>query len=88
MSSFVGQQLNVAAKSAVSKRIDTTVRAAAKKATKAPVAKSAGKNKWLASESGFDASKFYGPDRVLFLPSGLLDPSEVPAYLDGSLPGE
>ena len=29
-----------------------------------------------------------GPDRDLFLPSGLLDPSDVPAYLNGELPGE
>ena len=29
-----------------------------------------------------------GPDRLLFLPGGLLDPSEVPAYLNGTLAGE
>jgi hypothetical protein len=29
-----------------------------------------------------------GPDRALFLPSGLLDPSDVPSYLNGELPGE
>jgi hypothetical protein len=29
-----------------------------------------------------------GPDRKLYLPGGLLDPSEVPAYLNGTLPGE
>ena len=33
-------------------------------------------------------SSFTGPDRKLFLPGGLLDPSEVPAYLNGTLPGE
>ena len=30
----------------------------------------------------------YGADRPLYLPKGLLDPSDVPSYLDGSLPGE
>ena len=30
----------------------------------------------------------YGPDRALFLPGGLLDRSEVPAYLNGTLPGD
>jgi hypothetical protein len=29
-----------------------------------------------------------GPDRALFLPSGLLDPAELPDYLNGELPGE
>ena len=29
-----------------------------------------------------------GPDRKLFLPSGLLDPTDVPAYLNGTLAGE
>lgn len=30
----------------------------------------------------------YGPDRALYLPGGLLDRDEVPAYLNGSLPGD
>ena len=29
-----------------------------------------------------------GPDRVLFLPGGLLDRADLPDYLDGTLPGE
>jgi hypothetical protein len=29
-----------------------------------------------------------GPDRALFLPGGLLDRSDLPSYLDGTLPGE
>ena len=29
-----------------------------------------------------------GPSRALFLPGGLLDPSDVPSYLNGSLAGE
>ena len=34
------------------------------------------------------ARLFAGPDRALFLPGGLLDRSDVPAYLNGSLAGE
>lgn len=36
----------------------------------------------------FDGGRRYGPDRKLFLPGGLLDPSEVPEYLNGTLAGE
>eukprot|EP00210_Caulerpa_lentillifera_P002099 g2014.t1 len=32
--------------------------------------------------------KWYGPDRSLFLPRGLLDPTEVAPYLNGDLPGD
>lgn len=31
---------------------------------------------------------FAGPDRKLFLPSGLYDRSEIPEYLNGELAGE
>jgi len=46
------------------------------------------KNKWVGGGDGFDESKWYGPDRVLYLPSGLLERSEVADYLDGSLAGD
>jgi light-harvesting complex II chlorophyll a/b binding protein 5 len=68
--------------------------AAAKPAVKKPAAKKPAtkgavqKNKWLGGEGGFDESKWYGADRKLYLPGGLLDPAEVPEYLDGSLAGE
>lgn len=29
-----------------------------------------------------------GPDRRIYLPEGLLDKSEIPAYLTGEVPGE
>eukprot|EP00239_Pterosperma_sp_CCMP1384_P002180 CAMPEP_0197843716 /NCGR_PEP_ID=MMETSP1438-20131217/642_1 /TAXON_ID=1461541 /ORGANISM="Pterosperma sp., Strain CCMP1384" /LENGTH=316 /DNA_ID=CAMNT_0043454053 /DNA_START=62 /DNA_END=1012 /DNA_ORIENTATION=+ len=35
-----------------------------------------------------DLSKWYGADRKVYLPSGLLDRSEIPAYLDGTLAGD
>ncbi|KAG1671999.1 hypothetical protein FOA52_013372 [Chlamydomonas sp. UWO 241] len=35
-----------------------------------------------------DLSAWYGPDRKLFLPGGLLDPEDVPSYLDGTLAGD
>ena len=95
MASFLGQQLNLkpAAAGAVRRSAQPVVAATkpkvapAKKGAK-PVAASKAKNRWLNADDGYDSSKWYGPDRKLFLPGGLLDPSEVPDYLDGSLPGE
>ncbi|CAG9460786.1 unnamed protein product [Pedinophyceae sp. YPF-701] len=45
---------------------------------------------WLGGEGGADTDldKWYGPDRALFLPSGLLDREDVPAYLTGELAGD
>merc|ERR1712193_19015 len=45
---------------------------------------------WLGGEGGPQTSldKWYGPDRALFLPSGLLDRTDVPAYLTGDLAGD
>jgi len=49
------------------------------------------KGGWLggqASSADSKLDKWYGPDRVLFLPGGLLDRSDLPEYLDGTLPGD
>ncbi|PSD55271.1 hypothetical protein C7G65_19035, partial [Acinetobacter baumannii] len=35
-----------------------------------------------------ELAKWYGPDRRIFLPDGLLDRSEIPAYLTGEVPGD
>lgn len=35
-----------------------------------------------------ELAKWYGPDRRIFLPDGLLDRSEIPEYLTGEVPGE
>uniref|UniRef100_A0A7R9VAR6 Chlorophyll a-b binding protein, chloroplastic n=1 Tax=Chlamydomonas euryale TaxID=1486919 RepID=A0A7R9VAR6_9CHLO len=44
---------------------------------------------WTGGEGGAaDLDKWYGPDRKLFLPGGLLSPEDVPEYLDGTLPGD
>eukprot|EP01025_Chloroclados_australasicus_P030500 TRINITY_DN305_c0_g1_i6.p1 TRINITY_DN305_c0_g1~~TRINITY_DN305_c0_g1_i6.p1 ORF type:complete len:301 (-),score=42.47 TRINITY_DN305_c0_g1_i6:263-1165(-) len=44
---------------------------------------------WLGGKGGAqDLDKWYGPTRVLFLPSGLLDRSDVPTYLTGELAGD
>jgi len=45
---------------------------------------------WLGGEGGPQTSldKWYGPDRALFLPSGLLERSDVPSYLSGDLAGD
>ena len=34
------------------------------------------------------AFKWYGADRSLYLPTGLLDPSDIPDYLSGELAGD
>ena len=90
--SFLGVQLSVKQVKVASK-VDTRVVAATvpkrKPVAKKPAAKSApSKNKWTGSSSGYDSAKWYGADRKLFLPSGFLDPSEVPDYLDGTLAGD
>ena len=78
--------MRIAPKPVAAKR-DVSVRAAAKKAPAKKLGAPA-PNKWTGGENGFDESKWYGADRVLFLPGGLLDRDDVPAYLDGSLAGE
>ncbi|RYQ90612.1 hypothetical protein Ahy_B09g096662 isoform A [Arachis hypogaea] len=35
-----------------------------------------------------ELAKWYGPDRRIFLPEGLLDRSKIPPYLTGEVPGE
>ncbi|GLC40691.1 Chlorophyll a-b binding protein CP26, chloroplastic [Pleodorina starrii] len=66
--------------------------APAKKGTSTTkVVKPSGKSTkgWLGGQGGaVNLDKWYGPDRVLFLPSGLYDRSEVPAYLNGELAGD
>jgi hypothetical protein len=93
MSSFLGQQMTVKQTAGVARRSAQPVVAATKPKApvkKAPVKKagSQAKNKWLNAEGGYDGSKWYGPDRKLFLPGGLLDAADVPDYLDGTLAGE
>merc|ERR1711907_399219 len=61
---------------------------------KASVAKKPSASKktrgWLGGEGGpqTNLDKWYGPNRVLFLPTGLLDRTDVPAYLTGDLAGD
>ncbi|MQL41235.1 hypothetical protein EI012_25255 [Escherichia coli] len=40
------------------------------------------------SPANEELAKWYGPDRRIFLPEGLLDRSEIPAYLTGEVPGD
>jgi light-harvesting complex II chlorophyll a/b binding protein 5 len=58
-----------------------------------PVGKAATSKKtrgWLGGEGGpqTDLDKWYGPNRALYLPGGLLDRAEVPSYLNGELAGD
>lgn len=45
---------------------------------------------WLGGEGGpqTNLDKWYGPNRALYLPGGLLDPTDLPAYLTGELAGD
>jgi len=65
--------------------------APAKKGAAAPK-KSAGSKTsggWLGSNStAINLDKWYGPDRKLYLPGGLLDRDEVNPVLNGTLPGD
>ncbi|KAJ8625376.1 hypothetical protein MRB53_033906 [Persea americana] len=40
------------------------------------------------SSANEELAKWYGPDRRIFLPEGLLDRSEIPEYLNGEVPGD
>jgi light-harvesting complex II chlorophyll a/b binding protein 5 len=55
--------------------------AAAKKAVQKAVAK-------VNKPTNEELAKWYGPDRRIYLPEGLLDKSDIPAYLTGEVPGE
>jgi len=45
---------------------------------------------WLGEDGGLQINleRWYGPNRALFLPGGLLDPKDVPPYLTGELAGD
>ncbi|CAL5414259.1 unnamed protein product [Camellia sinensis] len=50
--------------------------------------KAAPPKKAVVSPVDDELAKWYGPDRRIFLPEGLLDRSEIPAYLTGEVPGD
>uniref|UniRef100_A9U5B1 Chlorophyll a-b binding protein, chloroplastic n=1 Tax=Physcomitrium patens TaxID=3218 RepID=A9U5B1_PHYPA len=62
----------------------------------APVKKAAGKaasavkkaNTKVNVPSNEELAKWYGPDRRIYLPEGLLAKDEIPAYLTGEVPGD
>merc|ERR1712060_507216 len=58
----------------------------------APAKKSGGgggRGSWGGSGSAtYNLGKWYGADRSLFLPSGLLDPTDIPSWLNGELAGD
>jgi len=66
--------------------------APAKKAASAPKKASSGTQKsggWLGSNSqNINLDKWYGPDRVLYLPGGLMARDEINPVLNGTLPGD
>ncbi|KAG2556692.1 hypothetical protein PVAP13_8NG194400 [Panicum virgatum] len=89
-SKILGTQLNFAGSS---RYATTTPTAGAQKIVSLFKKKPAQKPKPAAvSSSSPDISdelaKWYGPDRRIFLPDGLLDRSEVPEYLTGEVAGD
>jgi len=69
------------------KTVGKTAKKTLKKA--APALKKAGGRKgWLGGEETTNLDKWYGPSRALYLPGGLLDPTDVPSYLNGDLAGD
>ncbi|CAA3015051.1 chlorophyll a-b binding CP26, chloroplastic [Olea europaea subsp. europaea] len=90
VSEMLGNPLNfsVASRSAPtpSSRPATTFKTLAlfsKKPAPSPKAKPA-----AVSPIDDELAKWYGPDRRIFLPEGLLDRSEIPEYLTGEVPGD
>jgi len=85
MSTVVRVQALFTKKGATSK----TAKVASKKAAPAKKGGVAGRKGWLGEQTvDLNLEKWYGPSRNLFLPGGLLDPSDVPAYLNGELAGD
>jgi len=66
------------------------VKKAVKKAAPKAAASKSGKavKGWGGGDAVYNLEKWYGPDRKLYLPGGLLEPADVPAYLDGELAGD
>ncbi|CAB4319338.1 unnamed protein product [Prunus armeniaca] len=88
VSELLGNSLNNfsgAARSAPSATTPATFKTVAlfskKKAAPPPKAKAV-------APADEELAKWYGPDRRIFLPEGLLDRSEIPEYLTGEVPGD
>merc|ERR1719333_1047501 len=66
-------------------------RAFLKKKAAAPAKKKGGGGRGSWGGSGpqeFNLGKWYGAERSLYLPTGLLDPDDIPEYLTGELAGD
>jgi len=69
---FLGQTVVTAQKEVASRVQAATKKAAAKKAAPADP----------------ELAKWYGSDRRIYLPAGILDPADIPEYLTGEVPGD
>eukprot|EP00897_Mesotaenium_endlicherianum_P004460 jgi/Mesen1/4041/ME000213S03070 len=100
-SQFLGQAIAFQSSAKAAKQAQRTVTCAAPKKEAAKVAskaKATAKNtvakvasaarKAAAPVSSAELGKWYGPSRRIYLPEGLLDPSEIPDYLTGEVPGD
>ncbi|KAL2334487.1 hypothetical protein Fmac_015700 [Flemingia macrophylla] len=89
MSEMLGNPINLsgatrpAPSSSSSASFKTVALFSKKKAAPPPPKKAA-----AVSPANEELAKWYGPDRRIFLPEGLLDRSEIPAYLTGEVPGD
>jgi len=90
---FMGQSLvsKVTVRGKATRQATTCAKKVAPKAAKGKVApKSAGKavKGWGGGDASYNLGEWYGADRRLYLPSGLLDAEDVPIYLNGDLAGD
>merc|ERR1711966_18692 len=94
-SSFMGAALVSKATTKVQAKKSVTQAIFKKKVAKKAAPKSAPKSSsgksvksWTGGEAVYSLDKWYGPDRKLYLPGGLLDPADIPDYLSGELAGD
>ncbi|XP_073294635.1 chlorophyll a-b binding protein CP26, chloroplastic [Primulina huaijiensis] len=83
-SEILGNPLNFTFRSAPAPSYHATFKTVALFSKK----KAAAKAKAPPPAADDELAKWYGPDRRIFLPEGLLDRSEVPEYLTGEVPGD
>jgi light-harvesting complex II chlorophyll a/b binding protein 5 len=99
VSSFMGTALasKVATKGQSTKTVTQAIfkkkapaKAAPKKGGKSSGKASSGRSVkgWGGGDATYNLDQWYGPDRKLYLPGGLLDDADVPAYLTGELAGD
>jgi light-harvesting complex II chlorophyll a/b binding protein 5 len=99
VSQFVGQAIvskNVTKKTQVKTTTQAAFKRSAPKASPKASPKAKGKpakggksvKGWTGDSTNYNLGAWYGADRKLYLPGGLLDRAEIPSYLNGTLAGD